>query len=302
MAEMIQAFDNDNQPIVPTENRILPLTYFNLIRLGQNANHTYQLDGYESVAVVLAGNCDILVGDHTFSSVGQRKDVWSGKADAVYTGPNTVVHIRANAADTEIAIAGGYCSEAFEPFRVRPEDVDMVDVGSVETHTHRQIFHILGHNAAGRAGNLLVSELYADDGCWSGYPPHKHDEEQGEEESSFEELYHYRFKPDTGFGGQIVYQPDGTSQAFMTRNGDTLLLDGGYHPTVTSPGHREYIFTILVGRHRRSLIQNFHKDHRHLMKDIPGVAAMQAKFRQPNEREPHSALNGAVRCLIIYYL
>lgn len=283
MAEIIRASENANQPIVPIGTDILPLTYFNLIRLAQNANYSYQLDGYESVAVVLAGNCDVQAANHTFASVGQRKNIWSGCADAVYAGPNTAVSMRATTADTEIAIAGGYCPKAFEPFRVRPEDVDMVDVGSVETHTHRQIFHILGHNAAGRAGHLLVSELYADEGCWSGYPPHKHDDEQGEEESSFEELYHYRFEPETGFGGQIIYQPDGTSQAFMTRNGDTLLLDGGYHPTVTSPGHREYIFTILVGRHRRSLIQNFHEDHRHLMNAIPGVAAMQEKFRQPDE-------------------
>ena len=283
MAEIIRAFDNVNKPIVPIGTDSLPLTYFNLIRLEQNASHAYELSNYESVAVVLAGSCDIRVGNHTFPSVGQRKDIWSGKADAVYAGPNAAVRILANTAGTEIAIAGGYCPKAFEPFRVRPEDVEMVDVGSVETHTHRQIFHILGHNAAGRAGNLLVSELYADDGCWSGYPPHKHDDEQGDEESSFEELYHYRFEPETGFGGQIVYQPDGTSQAFMTRNGDTLLLDGGYHPTVTSPGHREYIFTILVGRQRRSLIQNFHEDHRHLMEVIPGVAAMVEKFRQPDE-------------------
>ena len=51
----------------------------------------------------------------------------------------------------------------------------MVDVGSSETHSQRRIFHILGQNGQGRAGRLLVSELYADDGCWNGYPPHKHD-------------------------------------------------------------------------------------------------------------------------------
>ncbi len=283
MAEIVRAFDNANQPIVPMGTDILSLTYFNLIRLAPNASYSYQLEGYESVAVVLAGNCDIQVANHTFNSVGQRRDIWSGRADSVYAGPDSSVNIRANTTDTEIAIAGGYCAKNFEPFRIRPEDVDMVDVGSVETHTHRQIFHILGHNAAGRAGNLLVSELYAEDGCWSGYPPHKHDEEQGEEESSFEELYHYRFKPDTGFGSQIIYQPDGTSQAFMTHNGDTLLLESGYHPTVTSPGHRGYIFTILVGRHRRSLIQNFHEEHRHLMNTIPGIASMQQKFRQPED-------------------
>ena len=58
----------------------------------------------------------------------------------------------------EIAIAGGVWDRQMAPFRVRPEDVDMIDVGSNETKSRRRIFHILGQNAAGRAGNLLVSE------------------------------------------------------------------------------------------------------------------------------------------------
>ena len=59
----------------------------------------------------------------------------------------------------------------------------MVEVGSADTHSRRRIFHILGQNAAGRAGRLLVSELYGDAGCWSGYPPHKHDMERAPEET-----------------------------------------------------------------------------------------------------------------------
>jgi 5-deoxy-glucuronate isomerase len=152
-------------------------------------------------------------------------------------------------------------------------------VGSSETKSCREIRHILGHNGLGRAGNLLVSELYAEEGCWSGYPPHKHDEEHGEEESAFEEIYHYRFRPETGFGAQIIYQPDGSSVSYMTRNGDTVIIDRGYHPTVTSPGHAEYILAILVGKQRRSLVQNFHERHRHLMGGIPGIADMRAKFK-----------------------
>ena len=41
----------------------------------------------------------------------------------------------------------------------------------------------------------------------------------------------------------------------MTREGDTFCFDSGYHPTATSPGHAEYIFTILVGKTQRSLVQ-----------------------------------------------
>ena len=160
----------------------------------------------------------------------------------------------------------------------------MVEVGSRDTHSRRRIFHILGQNAAGRAGNLLVSELYGDDGCWSGYPPHKHDTENPPEETDFEEIYHYRYRPENGFGAQFCYEDQTGAgatapQVVMTRHGDTFLIDRGYHPTVRAPGHEGYIFTILVGRRQRSLVQSFELQHRHLMAKIPGIQAMRDKFK-----------------------
>jgi 5-deoxy-glucuronate isomerase len=197
----------------------------------------------------------------------------------VYAGSGAAVRLRANQDGTEVAVAGGACEKMYPPFRVPPDEVEVVDVGSLATHSHRRIFHLLGQNGQGRAGNLLISELYCDPGCWSGYPPHKHDEDQGTAETNHEETYHYRFRPENGFGGQLCFQPDGSSQCFMTRHGDTFLLDRGYHPTIASPGHEEYIFTILVGKSQRGLVQNFKEDYRYLLSQIPGVQDMVNKFK-----------------------
>jgi 5-deoxy-glucuronate isomerase len=278
MPQIIRSFNNRNQPIVhgkaPT-----PLIHFNLLRLGRGGREQFTLPGFESVCVVLSGRCDIEVDRQKFAAVGLRPDVWGGNADSVYATTGAKVGITAVEDGTEIAVAGGRCEQPHPAFRITPEDVDIVEVGSAETHSRRTIFHILGNRHAGRAGNLLVSELHCDDGCWSGYPAHKHDTDAPPEETAHEELYHYRFNPENGFGSQLLFQEDGTSEGYMTRNGDTVLIDRGYHPTATSPGHREYIFTILVGRTQRSLIQNFKADHRYLMERIPGIAAMREKFK-----------------------
>ena len=131
---------------------------------------------------------------------------------------------------TEVAVAGGVCDGAFAPFRIRPEEVEMVEVGSPGTHSRRRIFHILGQNAAGRAGNLLVSELYGDGGCWSGYPPHKHDTDDPPNESQLEELYLYRFARPSGFALQRVYTPDRSlDEAIVARDLDLVLVPRGYH-------------------------------------------------------------------------
>lgn len=279
MPQFIRNFDNRNAPIVPGGQGTLPLSYFNVLRLARGERATLHVPGFETAYVVMSGCCDIDVDGRGFPRIGRRGDIWSGRADSVYASSGASVTVEALKDGTEVAVAGGRCARVFEPFRVTPEEVDMVDVGSPETHSHRRIHHILGHNAEGRAGNLLVSELYADDGCWSGYPPHKHDTDQGKEETGFEEAYHYRFNPETGFGAQFVFQPSGESECHMVRHGDTVLIDRGYHPTVTSPGHRIYIFTILVGHTQRSLVQNFKEEHRHLMDKIPGIGAMRDKFK-----------------------
>jgi len=268
-----------NPVIVSAGQTLTELAFFQLLRLAAGESASISVPGFELLAVVLSGEVDITVGPMQFSAVGGRADIWSGQADSVYAGTGQNLTVTGRSAASEVAVAGGACFAAYAPFRVLPAEVEMVDVGSPETHSHRRIFHILGQNGNGRAGNLLVSELYADPGCWSGYPPHKHDTERPPEETDFQEIYHYRFEPQTGFGTQFCYEPGADAAVVRTQHGDTFLVDQGYHPTSTSPGHRGYIFTILVGRHQRSLIQSFEPKHTHLMADIPGIQAMRDKFK-----------------------
>ncbi|MBY5839007.1 5-deoxy-glucuronate isomerase (plasmid) [Rhizobium leguminosarum] len=270
---------SEQRPIVDTSSATLDLIYFDLVTLASNEQDIRRLPAHESLYVVLSGQVDIEVDDIMFEAVGRRADIWGGDADSVYAPVGANVRISARGAAAEVAIAGGLCDTRYAPFRITPDEVDAVNVGSSDTHSQRRIVHLLGQRQNGRCGNLLVSELYAGEGCWSGYPPHKHDTEDGDVETRHEELYHYRFQPETGFGSQITYDEDGPVKILMTRNGDTVLVDRGYHPTVTSPGHRGYIFTILVGKHRRGLIQRFDPAHQHLTNTIPGIDAMRDKFK-----------------------
>ena len=279
MPSVIRCYDNKNQPLIDRKNKLLKRTYFNILRLKKGQTFELKLPGFETVCVVLSGSADIISAGVKFGAVGKRKNIWDGRADSVYVPSGAEAKVTCRTAAAEIAIAGGKCDKVYEPFRVKPEEEIEVEVGSLATHSRRRIQHILGKNAEGRNGNLLVSELYADPGCWSGYPPHKHDTDDGKKETAFEEVYHFRFNPANGFGAEIIYQPDGKEDLYLTRNGDTVLIDKGYHPTVTSPGHAEYVFTILVGHTTRSLVQNFKEEYRYLTKVIPGVKGMVDNFK-----------------------
>jgi 5-deoxy-glucuronate isomerase len=283
MPRLIRAHDNRNLPLVaPGDGAATRRCYFNLLRLHPGEAHALRVPGCELLCVVLAGRVDIAVGAHRFPAVGGRADIWAGAADSVYCGTEAEVTVRASSAGAEVAVAGGLCAGAFAPFRIAPGEVETVEVGSADTHSRRRIRHVLGQNGAGRSGSLLVSELYGDAGSWSGYPPHKHDTDRLPDETDHEEIYHYRYRPESGFGAQFRYTDEGggaAPEAVMTRHGDTYCIDRGYHPTVRAPGHEGYIFTILVGARHRGLVQYFDPTHAHLCATIPGIQAMRDKFK-----------------------
>jgi 5-deoxy-glucuronate isomerase len=274
MAKLIRASEHRGAPIVEPGPETLTLGYFNLVRLGSGEATTVEVPGIEIACTVLSGRVDIAACAQEFRNVGRRAGPWDGPADSVYCGTCPRVTLRALRDGTEIALAGALCDQPFAPFRVGPEEVEIVDIGSTETHTRRRRHVILGDKVAGRVGRLRVEEVFVDRGCWVGYPPHKHDHEQPPEESDFEEICHFRFRPGDGFAAQFCYDGDGTQPVTeMVRSGDTFLIDRGYHPTATAPGYAGYLFRVLAGRQQRALRQKFEPRHRHLVGQIPGVAA-----------------------------
>ena len=278
MATLIRAVQNRNQPIVEPGPGTLTLSYFNVLRLSAGETRTIDVPQCELLCVVLTGRADIAACAQEFRNVGRRADVWDGPADSVYCGTCPRVTIRAARDGTEVAVAGGLCDQPFAPFRIPPDEVEQVEVGSLETHSRRRVHDILGTRMVGRVGRLLVSEVFVDPGCWFGYPPHKHDHEQPPEETDFEELYHYRFRPENGFAAQFCYDGDGSpAMTVMAQHGDTFLIDRGYHPTAMSPGYEGYVFRTLVGRQQRAFMPKIEPQHRHLSDKIPADDVMAAK-------------------------
>ena len=48
--------------------------------------------------------------------------------DSVYVTAGALVKLKANKNGTEIAIAGGFCKTEHSPFRIFPDDEEMVDI------------------------------------------------------------------------------------------------------------------------------------------------------------------------------
>jgi 5-deoxy-glucuronate isomerase len=278
----IPPFDNANKPIVDVDDARVPLNYFNIVKLKRGEAFEYRVPGYETGIVPATGTIDIEIEGERFDSIGNRgADVWDGEPEGVYAPSGAKVTMVCASQSAEVFIAGARFDGVLTPFAVRVADIDKIQYGSDETKTHRKIKHIIGTKYRDRVGRLLVSELFTvGQGGWSGFPPHKHDTDRLPLETRHDETYNFRFRPNNGFGMQLVQREDGkVGDAYHIVDGSTILLEKGYHPCVVAPGYEMYYFTILGGLSQRPLVQFFQPEHAWQVETIPGIKDMIAKFK-----------------------
>ena len=278
----IPPHDNQNRPIVDVDHALVPLNYFNIVRLKRGEEFTYSTPGYETCIVPATGTVRVDVAGQVHDDLGGRGvDVWDGEPEGVYVPTGMSVTIRCQSNCAEVFIAGAKYEKVLEPFAVRANELDIIQYGSDDTKTHRKIKHILGTKYHDRVGRLLVSELYTvGTGGWSGFPSHKHDTDRLPEETRHDETYNFRFRPNHGSGLQMLQRVDNEpGDAYHIMNNSTVLIDRGYHPCCVLPGYEMYYFTILGGLSQRSLKQYFQPTHADQLHKIPGIMDMVAKFK-----------------------
>ena len=278
----IAPYDNGNAAIIGEGHPLVPLCYFNIVKLRKGERFRSQVPGYETCVVPATGTVDVAVGAERFAGIGQRVlNVWDGEPEGVYIPVGMAAEMVCLSDTAEVFVAGARYDEVLVPFAVRAADIDPVQYGSDDTKTHRKIKHILGTKYHGRVGRLLVSELYTvGAGGWSGFPSHKHDTTRLPLETRHDEVYNFRFNPPHGSGLQMLQREDGVAgDAYHVVDGSTIAIDKGYHPCCALPGYEMYYFTILGGETQRSLVQYFQPSHAYQVETIPGIKDMIAKFK-----------------------
>ena len=231
----IAPYDNQNKPIVDVEDDLVPLNYFNIVKLTKGQTFDYAVAGYETCVAPATGTVDVDVDGAVYPDLGNRGvDVWDGDPEGVYVPVGASVRLTCKTDTAEVFIAGAKYDKVLEPFDVRVPDLDIVQYGSDETKTHRKIKHILGTKYHDKVGRLLVSELFTvGQGGWSGFPSHKHDTDRLPEETRHDETYNFRFKPNYGSGLQMLQRVDNEpGDAYHIVDGSTVCIDKGYHPCV----------------------------------------------------------------------
>lgn len=182
-------------------------TGLGLLRLKAKETFDFSVKKEEVVLVILSGNCNIVVNNKEFKNLGTRKNVFSGKATAVYVPIDSKIQVKESMGfDAEIAIAYAKAEKSFEPFVIKPEDITRNHRGIM--NYRRDVDDIIVGNVEGKVHRIVVGETYTYPGNWSSYPSHKHDKNAPPFETNMEEIYHFRVNPKEGFGIQVLYDDD----------------------------------------------------------------------------------------------
>ncbi len=219
---------------------------FEVMRLHPGETRDARADGKETCLVFLGGTGSVLSSEGNFDEVGERANVFEGRAHTVYLPVGARFSIKART-KLEVAVCQSAAAQRFPAKWVRPDDVEVEERG--DGNASRTIHHVIKPEF--QAEKLMVVEVFTPSGNWSSYPPHKHDQHLPPKEHDLEEIYYYRIDRPEGFAIQRVYTDDRRIDETLTcRDGDLVLVREGYHPVVAAPGCNVYYLNVLAGTGR----------------------------------------------------
>jgi len=70
----IAPYDNQNKPIVDIEDAVVPLNYFNIVKLKKGEAFEYQVPGYETCIVPATGTVDVEIEGVSFNALGRHQN------------------------------------------------------------------------------------------------------------------------------------------------------------------------------------------------------------------------------------
>ncbi|MDX2226558.1 MAG: 5-deoxy-glucuronate isomerase [Verrucomicrobiae bacterium] len=212
------------------------------LRSGQSLSRT--TEGNEVCLVVLTGRVTVVSGPDRWENIGERMSVFEGKRPyAVLLPPGREWTVEP-LTDAEVAVCSAPAEKKTPARLITPGQMSVEHRGA--GNMTRVVHNILPENEP--AESLLVVEVFVNDGCWSGYPPHKHDESNLPVESYLEETYYHKLNPADGFALMSAYKSDGTmDEGIVVRDGNAVLVPCGFHPLVAPPGHKVYFINVMAG-------------------------------------------------------
>ncbi|WP_067482058.1 5-deoxy-glucuronate isomerase [Actinomadura hibisca] len=200
--------------------------------------HAFDTGDFETIVLPLAGSGAVVCDGERFELQG-RRSVFTRVTDFAYVPRDAHATVMG---EGRFALASARCERRLAP-RYGPAEEVPVELRGAGPAS-RQVNNFGTPDGFPHADRLIACEVLTPGGCWSSYPPHKHDE-QTATESVLEEIYYFEVAGD-GMAYQRVY--GGTDVLAEVRSGDAVLIPHGWHgPSMAVPGYNLYYLNVMAG-------------------------------------------------------
>jgi len=238
--------------ITPANSTMRHLAYGRIILNASTPSVAFSNGNNETGLICLDGSADVKIGSENFH-LGQYDAIYVPRDSHIEVKTGSLADIAEFSSDVEQRYAVQFVSHA----EISKDPTLRMNIGGPSTT--RDLSILIGKNV--NAGRLLAGFTVSEPGNWTSWPPHEH-------EKLLEEMYVYFHMPAPAFGIQLVYKnTEYPELVTVVRDGDAVLMPGGYHPNVSIPGHR-ICFLWAMAAHRE-------KDDRQF-----GVVNVQPAFDQ----------------------
>lgn len=214
-----------------------------VLELPPGGSHEFETGEFETIVLPLSGSGTVECDGERFELDG-RDGVFGRVTDFAYVPRDARVALRGRG---RFALAGARCETRLEP-RYGPAEGVPVELRGAGAAS-RQVNNFGTPDGFPFAEKLIACEVLTPGGCWSSFPPHKHDEDRPGE-SVLEEIYYFEVAGESGMGYQRVYgSPDRPIDVLAeVRSGDAVLIPHGWHgPSMAPPGHDLYYLNVMAG-------------------------------------------------------
>ena len=220
--------------ISPKNSSMSHLAYSRIILNAANPSESLSTGDRETGLICLSGEATVSV---------DGKEIPVAQRDAIYIPRDSAVKIAtkksADLAEFSCDVANRYPLQVVRASEIAKDPGLQFTTGTPGCIRHLQM--LLAKNI--QAGRLIAGITQADPGNWTSWPPHEH-------AALLEEIYVYFDMPEPAYGIQLVYSDTQNPELVtVVRDGDAVLIPGGYHPNVSVPGHR-ICFLWAMAAHR----------------------------------------------------
>ncbi|MTI65116.1 MAG: 5-deoxy-glucuronate isomerase [Firmicutes bacterium] len=258
----LHKFDMENgyKRVITSDNSDLKHLGFSHLVLKPGQKIEYEVTGEEIAIVLQKGDFKASVewkGERFLNDItGSREDVFEELPTSIYLPPKSKITIESESG-MEARIFTAPCEEGNEPYFCAPEDVEEGNPGAyIYKRKYRFIFGPPTKHNSDVTKKLIVGESVSVPGGWIGFPGHRHDYKNSEEQP-LEEIFSIRVKgPNDGPGTVIQYSSDVENGErwneffVIEEDNNAISLPVGFHTSFAAPGCTEYLLWGLAGEEK----------------------------------------------------